>query len=376
MSAKNSNKKKLLFIVGTRPEAIKTIPVYFEAKKNVNFETRLLVSGQHKELMDSVLEDFEVNADYTLVDSNDKHGLLNTFTRLTVEIEEIINEFLPDLVFVHGDTLTAYVGSLVCFFKRIPIAHIESGLRTYDMYSPYPEEFFRVSIDRVSGLYFCPTKQNMKNLLREGIEKNVVITGNTGIDALRIILDKYNRNTSSAKIKPYVLVTAHRRESFGVPLENIFMAINHLAVKYRELDFYIPLHPNPLVIESAKQLDSSLSNIIVDIPQSYKDFAQKLSKAYIVMTDSGGIQEEAAYLGKPLIILREKTERPEVLTSNNALLVGTEIRRIIESFESIIDDQSVYDRMSNSSKVFGTGYASQIIIHKVIEFLTLGMDQR
>ena len=368
MSARIFNKKKLLFIVGTRPEAIKTIPVYFEAKKNVNFETRLLVSGQHKELMDSVLEDFEVNADYTLVDSNDKHGLLNTLTRLTVEIEEIINEFLPDLVFVHGDTLTAYVGSLVCFFKRIPIAHIESGLRTNDVYSPYPEEFFRVSIDRVSTLYYCPTSENIRNLHKEGIGSTAIVTGNTGIDALHYMITNSKIKQDNQE-RPIVLITAHRRESFGLPLNNIFSAINQLAKTYPKLDFLIPLHPNPVVKESAQVLDKDLKNIILSSPMSYKQFSLLMSKSFIIMTDSGGIQEEAVFLGKPLIILRDKTERPEVISSNHAILAGTNKEIIIDSFNSIMNNDLLRESMTKSSQVFGNGFASNIIMDSVSDYL-------
>jgi UDP-N-acetylglucosamine 2-epimerase (non-hydrolysing) len=362
------NRKKLLFIVGTRPEAIKTIPVFFEAKKYNNFDSRLLVSGQHKELMDSVLEDFEVKADYTLVDSNDKHGLLNTLTRLTVEIEHIIIDFLPDLVFVHGDTLTAYVASLVCFFKRIPIAHIESGLRTNDVYSPYPEEFFRVSIDRVSTLYYCPTIENLRNLHKEGIGTSAIVTGNTGIDALHYMISN-SKLTQTIQDRPIVLITAHRRESFGLPLNNVFSAINQLAKTYPEFDFFIPLHPNPIVKESANVLDNDLKNIIVTSPQSYKQFSQLMSQSFIIMTDSGGIQEEAVFLGKPLIILRDKTERPEVISSNHAILAGTNKEIIINSFKSIVINDLLRKSMTKSSQVFGNGFASKIIMESVSDYL-------
>ena len=360
--------KKLLFLVGTRPEAIKTIPVYFEAKKYRDYDSRLLVSGQHKELIDSVLDDFEVNADYTLLESNDKQSLLNTLSRLTVEIDQIINEFLPDLVFVHGDTLTAYVGSLVSFLKRIPIAHIESGLRTNDIYSPYPEEFFRVSIDRVSTLYYCPTSANLSNLHKEGIGSTAIVTGNTGIDALNYMITN-SKLKQVIQERPFVLITTHRRESFGLPLTNVFNAINQLARMYPELDFFIPLHPNPVVKESAQVLDKDLKNIILSSPISYKQFSLLMSKSFIIMTDSGGIQEEAVFLGKPLIILRDKTERPEVISSNHAILAGTNIEVIIDSFNSIMENDVLRESMSISSQVFGNGFASKIIMDSVSVYL-------
>jgi len=359
---------RILFIVGTRPEAIKTLPVLMESKNHSNLESKLLLSGQHKDLVDSVLEDFNLIQDYTITLPDEGLEMSDKLSYLLKEIKLVVKEFNPSMVIVHGDTLTAYASSLLAFFMNIPVSHIESGLRTYDIYSPYPEEYFRLSIDRISTLMFCPTTKNFENLLRENNIGTAIITGNTGIDALRIIIEDNTKLTANKRRK--IVVTAHRRESFGQPLNNVFLAINHLAKGYSEIDFYLPLHPNPMVQESASLLDLNLSNIIVEKPQSYKDFSVTLANSFLIMTDSGGIQEEASYLGKPLLILRDKTERPEVLESNGAILVGTDKDKIIDTFERVINDQSLLNKMSRPSTIFGDGYASKVILEEIVNYFS------
>jgi UDP-N-acetylglucosamine 2-epimerase len=361
----DNTKKRLLFIIGTRPEAIKTIPVFLESKKCRLFETRLLVSGQHKDLMDSVLVDFGLVPDFSLSGMASSYGMGHTLGLLNQYINKAIDSYQPNLILVHGDTLTAYAGGILGFLKGIPVAHIESGLRTHDIYSPFPEEFFRLSVDRISSIHFCPTYQNYENLLKENLSKYAVVTGNTGIDALRIIIEDHKKLAFSNR--PTIVVTAHRRESFGHPLNNVFLAINYLAKTYSEFDFYLPLHPNPMVHESASLLDLNLTNIIVEKPQSYKDFSVKLANSFMIITDSGGIQEEASYLGKPLLILRDKTERPEVLDSNRAVLVGTNKDKIIDTFERVINDRSLLNQMSMPSTIFGDGYASKVILEEIVK---------
>jgi UDP-N-acetylglucosamine 2-epimerase (non-hydrolysing) len=352
--------KKLLFAVGTRPEAIKTIPVYLESINRKKFESKLLITGQHKELIDDVLDSFNIVPDFRLSDNSDIEGLIGTMRRLLKEIQDLITDYKPDLIFVHGDTLTAYVTSIVAFFSGVKLAHIESGLRTFDVKSPFPEEFFRVSIDKISDYHFCPTEMNLKNLMNEVKPKNYLITGNTGIDALRLMKDM-NQSTSS-KNRDYVLVTAHRRESFGEPLKNVFMTVNQLASDNTDIDFILPIHPNPMVILASRELNHNASNIIITKPHNYKDFTKLLMGARLIMTDSGGIQEEASYLGIPILILRDKTERQELLESSQAVLVGTNPSKIISGFVKLINLEYTMPNEAKGSNIFGDGYASKRII--------------
>jgi len=356
---------KILLIIGTRPEAIKSIPVYLELKENEFIDTRILHSGQHADLVDEVFVDFEIKPHYSFFQkSSSSIGV--ALSNIMECVDQVLIDYCPDLVIVHGDTLTAYSASLSSYFRKIPIAHIESGLRTNDIFSPYPEEFFRISIDRLSTLLFCPTKQNLDNLSLEGIVENALVTGNTGIDALRIINERNHGDLIFTK--PTVLITIHRRESFGNPIKNMFSSINLLASKYPDFDFYIPLHPNPQVQAASRLLDKSLNNIIIDKPQPYKYFSRILKESYLVLSDSGGIQEETSFLGKPLIILRDKTERQEVLESNFALLVGTDVTKIIKAFDEIVNNKFLYEKMSKSSDVFGHGYASKIITQVITNY--------
>jgi len=366
---------KLVIIIGTRPEAIKLAPVILEAKKK-KFDIAVLITNQHKELVKPILSGFGIKPDYEVSYSKSSLTQPRLIAKLSVEIAEIMQRTKPDLCIVQGDTSSAFIGALTAFHQRVLVAHIEAGLRTYQKYSPYPEEVYRKLITQLTDIFFVPTNKSRDNLLLENIPRgNIFLSGNTVIDALKHVISKKKGFTDEnlKKIisidRKLILVTSHRRESFGTPLRNILEAIITLADKYPLFDFVYPVHPNPNVREIVCKYLRNKPNVILIKPVQYFDFCFLMSKAYLILTDSGGIQEEAPSLHKPLLILRDVTERPEVVEAGGAILVGTERDKIIGAFDDLVNDKKTYAKMSNIVNPFGNGTSSKIIISKIKNFL-------
>ena len=350
-------KKKILISVGTRPEIIKTAIVIKKLLSNKKFIPIVISTGQHKTMSDDMLKLFDIMPDYRL--SVMKHNQsLSYLSKIILEkTDEIINKEKPDLMMVQGDTTTAFISALSAFYNKIPIAHIEAGLRTYNKYQPYPEEINRQFIDRISDVLFAPTRQNYQNLIGENISKDkIFITGNTVIDSLKYIQEKIS---PSSFARPFVLITAHRRENFGVGIKNICNAIKILANKYKNYDFIYPVHKNPNIINTVNRILSDISNVKLLEPLSYMDFVNYLTKAKLVLTDSGGVQEEAVGLGIPTLVMRNLTERTEGIEVDILKLVGTDTDKIVRETEKFLNSNRIYQ---NSSDIYGTGDASDKII--------------
>lgn len=360
--------KKILVILGTRPEAIKMCPLIKELKKNKNAEVKLLSTGQHKSMLDDVLKIENVKVDYDL--SLMKKG--QTLSYLTEEIlnraGEILDELLPDFVLVHGDTVSAFAGSLAAFYRKIPIGHAEAGLRTFDNENPYPEEFNRCAIAKMATYHFAPTKLNCKNLMREGVEKSrIFITGNTVIDALvKNLTKKYSHE--HLPNEDFVILTAHRRESLGKDMENVFSAVKRIAEELKVKIIY-PIHENEKILHLAKKTFEGSENVKIIPPLRVDDFHNFLSRSKFVITDSGGVQEEAAFLGKPLLITRKCTERKELLSKSAFILTGSDERRIFNESEKLLLNGKYYKKIAKPSSDFGNGTASVKIAKHIYSVL-------
>lgn len=370
--------KKILFIFGTRPEAIKLAPVINQFNNDIkNFDTKVAVTAQHREMLDQVLEAFNIEPDYDL-DLMSKNQTLQSLTaKILNDISKILIDLSPDLVFVQGDTTTTFAASLAAFYQKIHVGHIEAGLRTNNRYSPFPEEINRRMTTTVSRYHFPPTKQSAINLLNEGVRnRNIEVTGNTVIDALVSIskrldlepfryeqyyLDKFGINLSNNKT---ILVTGHRRESFGKGFENICYSIKKIS-ENNNVQIIYPVHMNPNVQKPVNKILSSFKNIHLIPPQDYIPFVFLMKKAYLILTDSGGVQEEAPSLGKPVLVMRDNTERMEGVTSGTAKLVGTDIKDIVSNTELLLNDKNMYDKMSRAVNPYGDGNASE----KIYQFI-------
>lgn len=376
--------KKVMLVFGTRPEAIKMAPlVKAFQKRNSEFEPIVCVTGQHREMLDQVLHIFDIKPDYDLNIMKQGQDLYDVTTRVLVGMRDVLKESQPDIVLVHGDTTTSTAAALAAFYQHIPVGHVEAGLRTHDIYSPWPEEMNRQLTGRISTFHFAPTSLSKQNLLDEGVkEENIVITGNTVIDALYTVVNKiknsqelnfelesllsssgYNVNHS----KKIVLITGHRRENFGDGFISICEAIKKIAEKYPNVDFVYPMHLNPNVRKPINEVfgASKKDNIFFIEPLEYLSFVYLMEKSIIVLTDSGGIQEEAPGLGKPVLVMRETTERPEALKAGTVKLVGTDKKKIVEELSILLDDEDYYDTMSKAINPYGDGKASD----RIIEFL-------
>lgn len=376
--------KKVMLVFGTRPEAIKMAPlVKAFQKRNSEFEPIVCVTGQHREMLDQVLHIFDIKPDYDLNIMKKGQDLYDVTTRVLVGMRDVLKESQPDIVLVHGDTTTSTAAALAAFYQHIPVGHVEAGLRTHDIYSPWPEEMNRQLTGRISTFHFAPTSLSKQNLLDEGVrEENIVITGNTVIDALYMVVNKiknsqelnfelesllsssgYNVNHS----KKIVLITGHRRENFGDGFISICEAIKKIAEKYPNVDFVYPMHLNPNVRKPINEVfgASKKDNIFFIEPLEYLSFVYLMEKSIIVLTDSGGIQEEAPGLGKPVLVMRETTERPEALKAGTVKLVGTDKKKIVEELSILLDDEDYYDTMSKAINPYGDGKASD----RIIEFL-------
>jgi len=362
---KKFKQKKILFAFGTRPEAIKLAPVIKELQKDKkHFKVEICITAQHRHMLDQVLDIFNIRADYDLDIMKQGQTLFDINIRILRGLENLLAKNKPDMIFVQGDTTTAFVSALAAFYLKIPIAHVEAGLRTYDKFSPFPEEMNRKLITHLGDFHFAPTRRAKQNLLKEGIKaEHIIVTGNTVIDALLLCL-KMNPKFKLPflkKIKPgnrIILVTAHRRESFGIPFENICQALKSIVQRNQDVEIIYPVHPNPNIKNPAEKILGKTERIHLIAPQDYLPFAHLMQKSYLILTDSGGIQEEAPALGKPVLVLREKTERPEAIETGTAKLVGTCKKTIIETTEMLLNSKPAYNKMAKVKNPFGDGRAS------------------
>lgn len=371
--------KKILFIFGTRPEAIKTIPIIKEFQRNSNnFKVEVCITAQHREMLDSVMQFFNCKANYDLNIMKKNQGLSELTSNILTKLDDVLSVSKPDLVFVHGDTTTTFTASLSAFYHQIPVAHIEAGLRTNNIYSPFPEEINRQLVSKIAKYHFAPTDSAKDALLKENIDKSkIYVVGNSVIDALRLALQKIENdkelkkqieqklNNSKFNIhnSKFILITGHRRENLGVGFLNICNSIKELALKYKDVDFVYPVHLNPKVREPVNKILSDLKNVHLIEPLDYPEFVYLMSKSYLVLTDSGGIQEEAPSLGKPVLVMRENSERPEALKAGTAKLVGT--TQIVENVSLLLENHQEYLKMSKAINPYGSGDTSKKILEVI-----------
>lgn len=355
--------KKVMVIFGTRPEAIKMCPVVSELKSRKSFEVVVCVTGQHREMLEQCLRTFRVAADYDLSVMKDKQTLFDITTLILNRIREVLEKEKPDIVLVHGDTTTTFSAALACFYLRIPVGHVEAGLRTYNLYSPYPEEFNRQAVGIIASLHFAPTVKAKENLLKEGKDPaRIYVTGNTAIDALKttVIPDYSHPNLDWARGSRLILVTAHRRENLGAPMERMFRAILRIVNENKDVKVIYPVHLNPEVRKTAEKVFGDNERIRLIEPLNVFDFHNFMEKSYLIMTDSGGIQEEAPSLGKPVLVMRDTTERPEGVEAGTLRLVGTDEEVIYREVRRLLNVDE-YEKMSRAVNPYGDGHASRRI---------------
>ena len=356
--------KKILLVFGTRPEAIKMCPLVNELKTREGIKTIVCVSGQHRQMLDQVLEAFHVVPDYDLYIMKDRQTLFDITTNILDRIKAVLEEVKPDVVLVHGDTSTTFITALACFYMQIPVGHVEAGLRTNNIYSPYPEEFNRQAVSIISRYNFAPTEQARQNLLSEGKRpESIFVTGNTAIDALRTTVreDYSHPELVWASDSRLILITAHRRENLGEPMKNMFRAIRRVMDEHTDVKAIYPIHMNPIVRKTADEFLGGDGRIHIIEPLDVLDFHNFLGRCFLVLTDSGGIQEEAPSLGKPVLVMRNTTERPEGIAAGTLKLVGTDEEVIYRSFKQLLEDNEEYARMSNACNPYGDGFACKRI---------------
>lgn len=356
--------KTIMVIFGTRPEAIKMCPLVNELKKRINIKVIVCVTGQHRQMLDQVLEAFGVIPDYDLSIMKDRQTLFDVTVNILDGIRKVLEERKPDMVLVHGDTSTAFATALSCFYLRIPVGHVEAGLRTYNIFSPYPEEFNRQAVSIISSYHFAPTDLSRRNLIKEGkIPETIYVTGNTAIDALKTTVkaDYDSEHLKWASDSKLIMITAHRRESLGEPMKHMFRAIRRVVEEHSDIKAIYPIHMNPAVRERAEQELAGCDNIRIIEPLDVLDFHNFLNRSYMILTDSGGIQEEAPSLGKPVLVMRDTTERPEGIEAGTLKLVGTDEEIIYQSFSELITNQKAYEAMSKAVNPYGDGHASERI---------------
>lgn len=382
-----------MLVFGTRPEAIKMAPLVKEFQKYPNkFQTIVCVTGQHREMLDQVLHIFEIRPDYDLNIMKQGQDLYDVTARVLVGMREVLQKACPDVVLVHGDTTTSTAAALAAFYQQIPVGHVEAGLRTHNIYSPWPEEMNRQITGRIATFHFSPTLLSRKNLLAEGVkEEQIIVTGNTVIDALYMVVDKIKQDKALdteleivlrqagyevnrlAKGKKLVLITGHRRENFGDGFISMCRAIQALTQKYPDVDFVYPMHLNPNVRKPIHQVFgedlANLGNMFFIEPLEYLSFVYLMEKSFLVLTDSGGIQEEAPGLGKPVLVMRDTTERPEALDAGTVKLVGTDYDRIVSEVSALLEDVEYYDQMSKAVNPYGDGKACERIVRTFNEII-------
>ncbi len=356
--------KTVMLVFGTRPEAIKMCPLVNELKTRKGVKTVVCVTGQHRQMLDMVLDTFNVSPDYDLSIMKSGQTLFDITTNILNKIGEVLDEVKPDVVLVHGDTSTTFVTALACFYKQIAVGHVEAGLRTYNIYSPYPEEFNRQAVSIISKYNFAPTELSKANLVKEGKDENTIfITGNTAIDALKTTVraDYTHPQLEWAKDSRLIMITAHRRENLGEPMHNMFRAIRRVMEEHTDVKAIYPIHMNPVVRKAADEELGGCDRIRIIEPLEVLDFHNFLAQSYMILTDSGGIQEEAPSLGKPVLVMRDTTERPEGIKAGTLKLVGTEEQVIYENFKLLLEDKNAYDAMSKASNPYGDGFACKRI---------------
>lgn len=356
--------KKIMLVFGTRPEAIKMCPLVNELKKRDGVELTVCVTGQHRQMLDQVLEAFSVVPDYDLSIMKERQDLFDITTNILQRIKAVLEEVKPDVVLVHGDTSTTFVTALACFYLQIPVGHVEAGLRTYDVYSPYPEEFNRQAVGVISQFNFAPTEISKQNLLREGKRaESVYVTGNTAIDALKTTVrkDYTHPELDWAAGSRLIVITAHRRENLGEPMHQMFRAIRRIIDEHPDVKAVYPIHMNPVVRRAAEEELGGCDRIHIIEPLDVLDFHNFMARCHLILTDSGGIQEEAPALGKPVLVMRDTTERPEGIAAGTLRLVGTEEETIYNEFKRLLTDGDAYRAMSVAANPYGDGHACERI---------------
>lgn len=356
--------KKVMLVFGTRPEAIKMCPLVNELKTRKQIKAIVCVTGQHREMLNQVLQIFHVKPDYNLSIMKERQTLFDVTVNILERIKEVLEKEMPDIVLVHGDTSTTFVTALSCYYLQIPVGHVEAGLRTYNIYSPYPEEFNRQAVSIISHFNFAPTELSRQNLLKEGKSpETIFVTGNTAIDALKTTVqnDYSHPDLEWASDSQLIMITAHRRENLGEPMTHMFRAIKRVIDEHKDAKVIYPIHMNPVVREVADSILGGDERIRIIEPLEVIDFHNFLNHSYLILTDSGGIQEEAPSLGKPVLVMRDTTERPEGIAAGTLKLVGTDEDSIYRSFKLLLEDNDEYERMSQASNPYGDGFASKRI---------------
>ena len=361
---------KVMTIFGTRPEAIKMAPLVNELKLHKEIDTIVCVTAQHRQMLDQVLTTFSILPDYDLNIMKEGQTLTEVTTNALKGLGKVMEDVRPDIVLVHGDTTTTFAGALSAFYCKIPVGHVEAGLRTYDKYSPYPEEMNRQMVSNIADIHFAPTKKSAENLINEGIdEAKIYITGNTAIDAMHYtVYDSYSHDVLEwVGNSRMILLTAHRRENLGMPMKKIFRAIRQIVEEFDDVKVVYPIHLNPIIREIADVELNGCKRVKLIEPLEVIDFHNFLNNAFIIMTDSGGIQEEAPSLGKPVLVLRDTTERPEGVDAGTLKLVGTDQEKIYETAKALLTDHELYEKMSHASNPYGDGHSSERIVDAILK---------
>lgn len=367
--------RKIMSVFGTRPEAVKMCPLVIELQKRSHFESIVCLTGQHREMLAQVMDIFGVHAKYNLAIMSSEQTLTTITSRVLERFEEILIQEKPDLILVHGDTSTSFAAALAAFYQKIPVGHVEAGLRTYDKYSPFPEEMNRSLTGRIAQLHFAPTERNKENLRRENITDQVFVTGNTVIDAFRYtvkpdyLFKEKKLSDLALTEKKCVLITAHRRENIGRPLENICQAVKKLAETYTDMIFIYPLHLNPKIRNTAVSILEKVANVCLMPPIDVEDMHNLLTRCFLVMTDSGGLQEEAPACGVPVLVLRTQTERPEAVAAGTAKVAGVRQEDIVREASNLIECSTQYERMARAVNPYGDGRASERIADYICEWM-------
>ncbi|MCD8918882.1 non-hydrolyzing UDP-N-acetylglucosamine 2-epimerase [Staphylococcus gallinarum] len=366
--------KKIMTVFGTRPEAVKMAPLILALQEDPDLQPIVVVTAQHREMLDSVLASFDIKPDYDLDIMKQGQTLSDITSRILTRIEDVIKEERPDMILVHGDTMTTFAGSLAALYNQIPIGHVEAGLRTFDKYAPFPEEMNRQMVGVMADLHFAPTNNAATNLLNENKpSETIVVTGNTAIDAMNTTIHESYESTiiNKHKDKRIILLTAHRRENIGEPMTHIFKAVRDIVDRYEDVVVVYPVHKNPKVREIADKYLSNHSRIELIEPLEVVDFHNFAHQAYLILTDSGGVQEEAPSLGKPVLVLRDTTERPEGVEAGTLRIVGTNEENIFEATQQLLDNATLYEQMSHARNPYGDGLASKRICENIKYYFQL-----
>ena len=370
---------KIMSVFGTRPEAIKMAPLVLELQKHPEITSMVCITAQHREMLDSVMEQFGITADYDLDIMSSGQDLTDITTRVLLRMREVLREAKPDMVLVHGDTTTTFAGALAAFYEKIPVGHVEAGLRTFDRYSPFPEEMNRSLVGRIASLHFAPTASNEKNLRRESVYGDIHVTGNTVIDAMAYTVrgDQFTSKQLNAidySGKRLIALTCHRRENYGDPMRNIFTAVRNIALNHKDVLIVYPVHLSPVVRNTANEILSGIENIRLIDPLDAVDMHRLMARSFFVMTDSGGIQEEAPALGKPVLVRRRETERPEAVEAGTVKLAGTESAEIERLATALLEDESFYNAMAKAVNPYGDGQACPRIAQAILHHFDPSMD--